>query len=264
MTEPGAAPVRGSLTVVGTGITGVGQTTLEAEACIKAADIVYYSVIEPTTEYWLRHLNPNAISFAGLYGDGKDRGATYDEMIDRLVASARSGLRVCAAFYGHPGILVHASHRAIAVLRREGYEARMLPGVSAEGCLYADLGIDPGDVGMQSFEATEFLLSNRRIDPSSGLILWQVGVLGERTARPTFCRPDRLKRLADTLAATYPPGHEVVLYYAATFPANPPTIERLPLETLPRASVAPLAMLYVPPFEQREPAADVLRWLDEA
>src|SRR2546429_6584747 len=42
--------------------------------------------------------------------------------------------------------------------REEGFEAEMLPAVSAEDCLFADLGVDPGDEGCQSFEATSFLL----------------------------------------------------------------------------------------------------------
>ena len=32
------------------------------------------------------------------------------------------------------------------------------PGISAEYCLVADLGIDPGATGMQSMEATQFMI----------------------------------------------------------------------------------------------------------
>jgi hypothetical protein len=44
----------------------------------------------------------------------------------------------------------------------DGFDAVMLPGISAEDCLFADLGIDPGMIGCQSFEATDsitFLLT---------------------------------------------------------------------------------------------------------
>jgi hypothetical protein len=37
----------------------------------------------------------------------------------------------------------------------------MLPGISAEDCLFADLGIDPGIYGCQSYEATDFLANGR-------------------------------------------------------------------------------------------------------
>src|SRR5262245_21714843 len=204
MSHPQDPAKAGSLVAVGTGITGAGQTTLEAMACIEAADVVCYSVIEPTTEYWLKKLNANAESFAPLYGETKDRRQTYDEMTERLVSLVRNGSRVCAVFYGHPGMFVEASHRAIAILREEGYAASMMAGVSTDGCLYADLGINPGQVGMQSFESTEFLLFKRRFDPTSGLILWQVGVLGETAARRGTCRGNRLAVLTNVLREHYP------------------------------------------------------------
>ena len=256
---------RGSLIVVGTGITGVGQTTLEAVAAMEQADKLFYLVIDPVTELWIRQRNPIASSLADLYGPDKHRSRTYKEMADRLVASVKSGLRVCAAFYGHPGVLVEASHAAIKRLRRAGYSARMLPGISADACLVADVGVNPGDRGMQSFEASEFLLSRRRFDPTSELVLWQVGVLGDSTARAGgACRPDRLRALTSSLRRHYPARHRVVLYYAPTFPADPPIIQRLALERLPSAKVSPLAMLYVPALPERRPRdPKILRWFSE-
>jgi len=38
----------------------------------------------------------------------------------------------------------------------------MLPGISTEDCLYADLGVDPGLIGSQNFEATDFIVSGRK------------------------------------------------------------------------------------------------------
>src|SRR5690606_41924587 len=52
----------------------------------------------------------------------------------------------------------------------EGFVARMEPGISAEACLYADLGIDPGRHGVQSMEATHFLVYDR-VPDTSGLVL---------------------------------------------------------------------------------------------
>ena len=59
----------------------------------------------------------------------------------------------------------------------------MEPGISAEDCLYADLGIDPGSVGCQHYEASQFMFYRRRIDPSAYLVLWQVGIAGDRSLR---------------------------------------------------------------------------------
>src|SRR6185503_14601145 len=108
---------------------------------------------------------------------------TYEEMIQRILECVRDGNLTCLACYGHPGVFVYPSHESIRRARAEGYPARMLPGISAEDCLFADLGVDPGTIGCQSYEATDFLMNSRIVDPSSNLVLWQIGVLGDATFR---------------------------------------------------------------------------------
>jgi len=243
---------------------GIGQTTLEAVERIKRAERVFYLVSDPVTAMWLESLNPSARSLSDLYADTKDRRATYAEMVERIVVPVRSGLRVCAVFYGHPGVLVQATHTAIRQLRSEGYVAGMSPGVSADGCLFAELGVNPGDHGVQSFEATDFLSQRRRFDPTSELILWQVGVLGNPSGRGRFCRPERLAVLTKALARHYPPNHLVILYYASTFPVKPSIIKKVQLERLPRTKVWPMAMLYVPALPQRCRARAITAWGEES
>src|SRR5438132_13458000 len=45
----------------------------------------------------------------------------------------------------------------------------------------ASRDVDPAVGGCQSYEATDFLLNGPIIDPSSQLILWQIGTLGDWT-----------------------------------------------------------------------------------
>lgn len=265
--SPGGDPVerRGSLTIVGTGYLVAGHTTLEARARIEAAEHLFYLVAEPASERWIRSLNPAAESLAGLYGEGKPRKRTYAEMVERIVAPLAEGARVCAAFYGHPGIFVGPSHEAIRRARREGHEARMLPAVSAEDCLFADLGVDPSSDGCQSFEATDFLVRRRRPDPASAVVLWQIGVIGVRDARrERLWSPGGLRILAETLGESYPPDHEVVVYEAAAIPTFAPRIQRTTLARLPDARVTADSTLFVPPAERLEADPEMRRRLREA
>lgn len=256
---------RGSLTVIGTGIKLIGQTTLEALACIERAEQLFYLVDEPATATWLRRLNSTATTLEDYYAVGKPRDKTYREISARLVSAVRSGLDVCAAFYGHPGVFVDPSHDAIKRLRREGLSARMLPGISTEDCLFADLGVDPGEEGCQSFEATDFLACRRRFDPCSALVLWQVGALGEPSIRPGMpCRPERLKVLTGVLRRHYPAHHRIVLYEAAQFPGCKPVINWVPLSKLPQMRVFPVMTIYVPPLRDRSDDPKIMRWFDEA
>ncbi len=259
-----AQSTRGSLVVVGTGIRLVGQTTLESLACMEQAEKLFYLVNDPTTAAWIQGLNPHTESLTDCYVKGIARTRIYRAMADRIVSAVQSGLDVCAAFYGHPGVFVDASHEAIRRTRRAGLPARMLPGISAEDCLVADLGMDPAANGCQSFEATDFLLSRRKFDPSSALILWQVGVLGEASVRDDMsCRPERLEVLTVFLQRHYPPRHRVVLYEAAQYPVCDPMIKRIPLAKLRQEKVLPMTTLYVPPTAGRNQDNRIARWLAE-
>lgn len=250
--------------MVGTGITLVAHTTLETLECLKRADKLLYLVTERATEVWLRRLNASAESLEDCYAPGKSRLDTYEDMVQRMLAAVRAGAYVCAAFYGHPGVFVNPGHEAIRRARREGFEARMLPGISAEDCLFADLGVDPVDSGCQSYEATDFLAYRRRIDPTSALILWQVGLLGEPSVpRPGGSRRERLARLMRELLRHYDARHRVVLYEAATFPLCRPWIKRIALAQLASTRTSSMMTLYVPPKPERRADAAIMRWFDE-
>ncbi len=238
----------GSLTIVGTGFVGGGQTTLEALGHVRSAEKLFYLVSDPVTVHWLESLNASAESLADAYVPGRPRERTYEEMAERMLAPVRQGRRVCAAFYGHPGVFVDPSHEAVRRARAEGLEARMLPGISAEDCLFADLGLDPGDNGCQSFEATDFLIHRRRFDPRSLLVVWQIGAIGVLTYREGMLWSRRgLRVLATELQRQYPPTHEVVLYEASPFAICEPRIDRLPLSRLGSAAVTLATTLVVPP-----------------
>jgi hypothetical protein len=122
----------------------------------------------------------------------------------------------------------------------------MLPAVSAQDCLVADLGVDPGDHGWLSYDATDFLVHRRPLDASCALVLWQIGVIGEIGA---VSQPDyrHLDLVAERLAAVFGAHHEAVVYEASPYPLVQPIIERVRLGDLPSAPVTPLATLYVPP-----------------
>jgi uncharacterized protein YabN with tetrapyrrole methylase and pyrophosphatase domain len=185
-------------------------------------------------------------------------------MVGRILSAVRAGLEVCGAFYGHPGVFATPTHRAVWQARREGFHARMLPGISSEDCLFADLGVDPGKSGCQNFEATDFLASHRRFDATSALILWQVGALGDPSIRDGMAaRPERLQVLTRALRRHYPANHRLVLYEAAPFAVCDPKIERLPLSKLPQATVLPMTTLYIPPKPSRTPDPRIIRWFDE-
>lgn len=251
----------GSLIVAGLGYLAAGHVTRETVGFLEAADRLFYLVGDPVSRHWLTGLNASAEDLHGAYAEGKPRNQSYAEMVERLLAPAREGLAVCAAFYGHPGVLVEPGHAAIRQARREGIAARMLPAVSAEDCLFADLGFDPG-YGCQTYEASDFLVRPRRFDPGSALVLWQIGGIGVTDYRrqPLWSRRG-LELLAARLGAVYGAEHEVVLYEAARFAVSPPRIDPSTLAALPAAPVSIETTLFVPPLGRPEPDLEVYRAL---
>lgn len=238
---------KGSLVIVGVGIKVVGHVTLEAQAFIQQAEKVLYLVANEPIINWICNLNPTAESLQVYYADDKLRIQTYREIVEHILGLVRQGLQVCVVYYGHPGIFVTSAHVAIRQARQEGYIAWLLPGVSAEDCLLADLALDPAIHGLQSFEATSFVLQKRQVDIMSNLILWQIGTIGVLRYYQDITITNGLRVLTEYLVDFYGPDHEVILYEASLYPTIPPFIQRLPLAQLPVVSVTRMSTLYVPP-----------------
>ena len=95
-------------------------------------------------------------------------------MVERILSYVRRGLNVWVVFCGHPGVFVYPGHESI----RRASMACMLPGISAEDCLFTELGIDPSKNGQV------WSHRKRKFDNRSSLIFWQIGAIGD----PTFNR----------------------------------------------------------------------------
>jgi Tetrapyrrole (Corrin/Porphyrin) Methylases len=239
----------GRLVVVGTGIRTVGQLTIEAIAWLKVADRVHHLLADPVAEELIvAWQGADARSLMPLYKDGRPRREAYDAMVARIAEDVRAGHVVCAAFYGHPGVFARPPHEVISLLRSEGYRAEMLPAVSAEDCLFADLGVDPG-AGCLSYEATNFVQFDHVADPTAHLILWQIGMLGDWTHGMHRDVSENLAVLADKLGSTYPADHVVTVYQASLSIDVAHRADEVSLRDLPGVRLTSGCTLYVPPSE---------------
>jgi Tetrapyrrole (Corrin/Porphyrin) Methylases len=239
-------PPGGSLTVVGTGIRAVGQLTVEALAAMADAEALLHVIGEPMQEEALRAINPAAETMTGFYVDGMERSSTYEAMVQRVLAEVTAGKRTVAAFYGHPGVFTYPSHESVRRVRAAGFPARMLPAVSAEDCLFADLGIDPGD-GCQSYEATDLLFRDRPFDPRAHLVVWQVGTLGNWTYESAGYDLGSFPLLVRKLLSVYPAWHPATIYEAPFHPTGSARVLRLPIAHLDASQVTPATTLHIAP-----------------
>ncbi|MBB6252860.1 SAM-dependent methyltransferase [Nitrospirillum iridis] len=250
LTDSKTKALDGSLAIVGTGMQAFGHLTREAEGHIRHADVVFHCIRDPLTIADLHALNPNVIDLTTLYGADKRRSLTYVQMAEVMVAEVRAGKRVTGVFYGHPGFYVAPARLALTTAKAEGYDTRLLPGVSSLDYLFADLRVDPSQAGYQALEATDFLLRNRPLVTSGHVVLMQVGPVGD-LFRPVTDNLERRAILFERLIEIYGEDHWCVDYVGATRPGQKPVLRRLPLKAyrdpanLKRLSKA--STLYIPP-----------------
>lgn len=248
----------GSLACVGIGMILGAHICPLARSYIEHADVVFSGVSNGIVELWLQEMHSDVRSLQLYYDEGKSRHITYREMVDAMMTQVRLGKKVVGAFYGHPGVFAQAPHRSIAQAQAEGFEALMVPGISAEDCLFADLGIDPGQFGCQQFEASQFMFYQRRFDPSCYLILWQIGLAGDKSMTKFSTGKAHRQVLIELLAETYPLDHQVILYEAAVLPIDKVRRQTLTLAELADAALFMHTTLVIPPSEKMKPNQVVL------
>ena len=248
----------GELTIIGSGIETVGFTTRD-EALIQSADKVFYCVADPATVVWLKARRPDAYDLYVLYDDTKVRYVTYMQMTEAMLYYVRQGQKVLGIYYGHPGIFVLSSHRAIKIARREGYRATMRASVSALDTLCADLGVDPSQPGMQTFEATDMLIRTRQPDTSLHVVLWQVGLIGELGYRRGGYMNSNFSVLIEYLQRFYGDDYPVTNYIGSRYPGIEPTTTVYTLTQLHdpevQSQVTGISTFYLAP--QRAATADL-------
>ena len=178
-----ATPKPGSLTIAGSGIASVVHITLETLAHIQGANAVFYVVADPATKAFIRK-NPKSpctdlhvfshkieprydtyvqMAEVSLHGDFV-RFCT-DTTIQTMLNAMIMGRNALGVFYGHPGVFVSPSRKALAIAREEGYQAKMLPSSTLQCTVAA------------RFEATHLLLRNTPPYTSINIILWHVGAV---------------------------------------------------------------------------------------
>ena len=253
----------GSLVCVGTGMTLGSHISPLSRSYIEQADVVFVLVADGITEKWIEQMNADVRSLQPYYQEGKSRMITYREMVAAMLAEVTAGKKVVAAFYGHPGVFAWVAHNAIKQARDLGFNAHMQPGISAEDCLYADLGIDPGTYGCQHYETSQFMFYKRTIDTAAYLVLWQVGVAGDRSLAKFSTGAAYRKVLLALLKDYYSESHQVILYEACCLPIQQPRMEYLPLSALPNAKMDLKTTLVIPPATTMQVNTELLRQLEQ-
>lgn len=241
-----------SLVVVGSGIKFISHLTTEARTYIEQSDKVLYLLNEPLMKSWIQQVNSNAESLDPIYLNYPFREQSYAAITDYILQTVRQKQHVCVVLYGHPSIYAKPALNAVIQAKQEGYFAKILPGISSEDCLFADLLIDPASHGCLSLEATDLLVNRRKIDVTCHVILWQISVIGMLGHEKVYDNQNGLNMLYSYLNKYYPLSHELISYSASQYPGFDPVIKKFILSHLKEMRFLRVSTLYIPPLKRSE------------
>ena len=254
---------KGSLVNVGLGMTLGSHISPLSRSYIENADVVFVAASNKLVEQWVETMNSDVRSLQGFYDEGTSRMVTYKNMVNAIMTEVRAGKNVCGAFYGHPGVFAWAPHETIRIAKQEGFHAHMQAGISAEDCLYADLGIDPGKHGCAHYEASQFMFKKKIVDPTAYLVLWQVAVAGDKTLAKFSITSDYKQILVNMLLKIYPSDHLITLYECAVLPIENARIEKIKLENLAKADVSLKTTVLIPPCKEPEDNIEIIQEIEK-
>jgi uncharacterized protein YabN with tetrapyrrole methylase and pyrophosphatase domain len=240
--------------IIGTGMVGYSQMTLEAQSVLEAAERIYLVHYQDTVyEYMEKHAE--TVELTEEYTEGEPRQNTYDRMAERVLEGAEeTDGPVVFALYGHPIVFVSPTRWICERAPDRGLEVEVLPGVSSMDCLYADIALDPASHGIQMFGATDLLLRDHEIQPNMPAMVWQIGSVETVLYNTADNKPERFTRIREYLQEHYPDNHTVYLLQTATYPITESKQIGFELDEFEEMSdeVNDIQTLYIPPVEKPE------------
>ena len=245
------------LALVGSGIKSISHFTTEFKTYTTQADKVLYLVNEPITKQWIQRYCKLSEALDPIYFSEKNRQTAYNKIRDKILSELEIYPFITVVLYGHPTVFADPGLQAIMIAQNNSVETVILPGISTESCLYADLKIDPGQFGCFHIEATELLLYDKIIDPTSHICIWQLGMLGNSSVPLPNQTPNHLKLLVNKLKNYYPKEHNAILYEASMYPGVEPKIHTFPLGDMEIQNIGTLSTLYIKPLPQRKPNLEI-------
>lgn len=235
------------LVLLGTGIKSVSHLSQEALPYIKQADCVLHLLNESVMAEHIQKLNNNCQPLDEIYFQYSDRNKSYQAISEAILSKLDEHDFISVVFYGHPTVFAEPGLQAIKKAKSRGIETLILPAISAQDCLFADLEIDPGKLGYTSIEVTEFLTKKRILDPCSHLILWQIGMLANFQHPKETINHHALNLLQAKLQQYYTENHQIIIYEAALYPGLQSRQQAISLSQLASASYTTLSTLYIAP-----------------
>lgn len=239
-----------NLTILGSGIKSFSHLTQESITYIKNSEIICYLINEPLMKDYIRDNSKESYDLDILYNAHTYRKDSYLDITKYVLSQFDKYNHVSFIVYGHPCFCVNSTINAIKLANKD-IDIEVLPAVSSEDCLYADLGINPLVYGTQIYEATDFLIFDRTVDASSNLILFQIGMIGN-IKHDKDVNIDNLIILKSKLLNHYPKDHELIVYEASLYPHVKPVVTKITLNDLENGKFSHISTVFIKPSKENK------------
>jgi tetrapyrrole methylase family protein/MazG family protein len=207
--------------LVGLGMFGMRQVTAETLEILGHAKRVFH-VTDKHEQ--LCAINPESEDLSGLYWRSGKNVDVYDDVARYVVSFARQKHPTVLALDGNPMFFNDISWKIAALGKLEGLKVEAIPAVSCIDVLPIQLGFEPGNLGMQIFEATQLVLYQLSINPYLSTLVLQVGVFGETSVvRPVKRKPATFLPLVMHLRKFFPSDHPAIFIQSA-YSSHVPTV----------------------------------------
>lgn len=199
------------LYIIGTGIKGLSQLTLEArEALVRCRKVFHLTSVHDELEGICSDVENNA----PMYWTGERQRVVYERIVQKIMAEVEKGPGVANVIYGHPLFFDDINMHLIRLARERNLSYEVIPGVSCLDTLSVDLEIDYGD-GVQIFEVQDMVYRDHPLNPRIHAIILQIGQFGSNLTIPKVPQTEgRFAPLEQHLLKYYPPDHVVTVAFS--------------------------------------------------
>jgi uncharacterized protein YabN with tetrapyrrole methylase and pyrophosphatase domain len=254
------------LIIAGTGIKFLSHLTIEVKSAIETSSCVVFLLNEPAMKNWVAKNAKKHVSMDNIYFSSKFRLETYGKIVDEIFRNVQEHDDICFLTYGHPTFFSSVAEEITKRVSFEKVLIQIMPGISAMDCLFSDLRIDPGKTGLQSYDATEFIIYDELFSITSHLVLWQIAIIGEMGIINNgeinlSCQKKAITILISKLMTHYPADHKVTLYVASQYPSVEFELLSIELQELNIINIPRLATLYIPPLKEKTMNLNIINQL---
>lgn len=237
-----------TLIIAGLGIKFISHLTRETEEIIKSSDKVFYLANDDFYPEWIQSCNSNTESLYSIYFSQSKRIDSYGLIKEKILQELEKYNNIAFIIYGNPNFLVQLTVMLVDTARSKGHRAYVLPAVSSLDCLLADLCINPGDHGMQLFEATALLAYKKIIDPTSHIIIFQPSAIGQSGHDRNQEKIIKgLGLLYDYLSKYYSSDKEIIFYEASQYPGGKSNIIKETIKNITKIEISSKTTIYLSP-----------------